>query len=368
MRRFLQWLLRKPVTWLANKVSSSPKKEAVFSSLDILLKDINSKKSMADCIVPFELNTGKFVIVSDQHKGARDFADDFRLSESNYLAALDHYYKNEFTLISAGDCEELWENTPPQVIEKNRLVLLEEAKFLVGDRYYRLYGNHDLEWKYDFPRNLFLKPIFGEKLRLMEGVLLKTDYNNKSYSILITHGHQGDQKSDGNPFSTWVVAAIWTPIQRFLEISINTTSDSYELVDKHNIMMYEWSATQKDLLFISGHTHKPVFASLDHIEKLNHQLKLAEESNNIELADQIRQELKNRRIEYAGKQFHKTMTRPSYFNTGCCCFADGDITCIEIEDGAIRLVKWQTEQEKPVRIVLEDAPLSYIFDQVSNSK
>lgn len=367
MRRFLQWLLKKPVTWLANKVSSSPKKQAVFSSLDILLNDINSKKSLNSCIIPFEIDKGKFVIVSDQHKGGRDFADDFRLSEKNYLAALDHYYEQKFTLISAGDSEELWENTPPQVIEKNRLVLLEEAKFLVDDRYYRLFGNHDLEWKYDFPRNIYLKPIFGEKLKVVEGVVLKTNHNQKEYSILVTHGHQGDQKSDGNPFSTWVVAAIWTPIQRFLEISINTTSDSFELVDKHNIMMYEWSATQKDLLFISGHTHKPVFASLDHIERLNHQLKLAEQQNNIQLADQIRQELYSRKVEYAGKQFHKTMTKPSYFNTGCCCFADGDITCIEIEDGAIRLVKWQTDQEKPIRIVLEYAPLSYLFDQISNA-
>jgi predicted phosphodiesterase len=40
-------------------------------------------------------------------------------------------------------------------------------------------------------------------------------------------------------------------------------------------MMYEWSATQKNLLFISGHTHKPVFASLDHIDRLTKQLQKA---------------------------------------------------------------------------------------------
>jgi len=83
-----------------------------------------------------------------------------------------------------------------------------------------------------------------------------------------------DKRSDGNPFSTWIVAAVWTPIQRFLDININTTSDSFELVDAHNIMMYDWSATQKQLIFISGHTHKPVFASLDHIDLLTHQLQM----------------------------------------------------------------------------------------------
>jgi predicted phosphodiesterase len=364
MRRFFQWMLRKPITWLANKLSSSPNQKAVFSSLSALLENIRQGKESAGVIVPFDLATAKFVIASDQHKGGRDLADDFRLSEKNYLAALEHYYKNEFTLISVGDSEELWENTPATVIEKNRLVLLEEARFLQTNRYYRLFGNHDLEWKYDFPRNLFLKPLFGEKLKIMEGLLLTTQYSNQEFSIFLSHGHQGDQKSDGNPFSTWVVAAIWTPIQRFLEISINTTADSFELVDKHNIMMYEWSATQKNLIFISGHTHKPVFASLDHIDRLKKQLERARQLNDVHQIKLLEDELERRKTEYAGKQFNKTMAIPSYFNSGCCCFSDGDITVIEIEGDAIRLVKWQEENGKPERRVLEEAPLSYLFNEI----
>jgi len=234
MRRFFQWMLKKPVGWLANKVSSSPRRADVFTSLNLLLADIQKGKESSGCVVPFDMSTARFVILSDQHKGARDFADDFRLSEKNYLTALKHYYENNFTLISVGDCEELWENGPKTVIEKNRLVLLEEARFLQNDRYYRTFGNHDLEWKYDLQRNLYMKPIFGEKLKICEGLILTTTHGQNEYSIFITHGHQGDKKSDGNPFSTWVVAAIWTPIQRFLEVTINTTADSFELVDKHN--------------------------------------------------------------------------------------------------------------------------------------
>ncbi len=364
MRRFFQWMLKKPVTWLANRLSSSPHKADVFSSLDHLLNSINEGKELAGPIIRFDMNSGKFVIVSDQHKGARDTADDFRLSEKNYLAALDHYYKENFTLLSIGDSEELWENKPDVVIEKNRLVLLEEARFLQSDRYYRTFGNHDLEWKFEIQQNLFLKPIFGKKTKVYEGILLKTNYLQKDFSIFLTHGHQGDKKSDGNPFSTWVVAAIWTPIQRFLEISINTTSDSFELVDAHNIMMYEWSATQKDLLFISGHTHKPVFASLDHIDRLNKQLLKEQENNNSEKIKELQTEINYRKAEYYGKQFHKTMAIPSYFNSGCCCFADGDITAIEIEAGCIRLIKWKVENNMSIRKVLEEAPLSYIFEQL----
>lgn len=365
MRRFFQWLLRKPVTWLANKVSSSPRRADVFSSLNSLLEQIRKPKSNLGVQVPFDLLNAKFVIVSDQHKGARDLADDFRLSEKNYLAALSHYYDQEFTLISVGDCEELWENTPTAVIEKNRQVLLEEARFLQVDRYYRLFGNHDLEWKYDIQKNLYLKPIFGNKLKILEGLLLTTIHQNQPYSLFITHGHQGDQKSDGNWFSTWVVAAIWTPVQRFLEISINVTADSFDLVDKHNIMMYEWSATQKNMIFISGHTHKPVFASLDHIDRLNKQLEKAQELHDAIKIKEISDELERRKAEYAGKQFHKTMAIPSYFNTGCCCFVDGDITAIEIEGDSIRLVKWKEEEGSPKRIILEQSSLSYIFDQLT---
>ena len=126
--------------------------------------------------------------------------------------------------------------------------------------------------------------------------------------------------------------------------------------------MYEWSATQRNLIFISGHTHKPVFASLDHIDRLTKQLEKATAAGNTELANSIRADLEKRKLEYAGKRFVKTMAHPSYFNSGCCCFSDGDITGIEIADGFIRLVKWKIMEGDYVRQVLEESPLSYVFD------
>lgn len=366
MKKLLQHLFKKPVTWLAERLSSAPEKDKVFASLSTLLRNIQSKKEGCGLIVPFELPTGKFIIFSDEHKGARDLADDFRLAEKNYLNALNHYFDNGFYFINLGDCEELWENKPDIVMEKNQVDFGAEIRFQQQDRYYRVFGNHDLQWKFDVPRNRFLKPVFGDKLKIYEGCVLTTTYNNRSYSIFCTHGHQGDQKSDGNAFSTWFVAAIWTPLQRFLEISINSTSDSFELVDKHNIIMYEWSATQKDLVFISGHTHKPVFASLDHIERLNKQLEKAKTSGDAAAIENIEAELEKRKAEYAGKQFHKTMVIPSYFNSGCCCFSDGDITGIEIEGDNIRLVKWKEENGQSHRLVLEESPLSYLFEKISN--
>jgi predicted phosphodiesterase len=365
MRKLLQKIFKGPITRLANRFSSSPVKKDVFASLSQLLENITVNKKSGS-VFPFDMNTGKFIIFSDQHKGARDLADDFRNAEPNYMAALHHYYANDFIFINLGDSEELWESTPKVVIEKNRLTLLEEAKFLVAGRYHRVYGNHDLEWKYSVQQAMYLKPIFGNKLEVCEGLVFQTVYNNETYSIFLTHGHQGDQKSDGNPFSTWVVAAIWTPIQRFFEISIDTISDSFELVDKHNIIMYEWSATQKNLIFISGHTHKPVFASLDHIERLAKQLELARGANDLQQVDYLEKQLEKRKTEYAGKKIVRTMAMPTYFNTGCCCFNDGDITGIEIADGFIRLIKWEIIEKESKRTVLEESPLFYLFDQLKN--
>ncbi|HKP32155.1 MAG TPA: metallophosphoesterase [Chitinophagaceae bacterium] len=366
MRKLLQRLFKKPVARLAEKLSSSPKKEAVFKSLSALLEDI-SVKAKRGVVLPCELNETKFIIFSDMHKGARDLADDFRLAEKNYLTALNYYLEKGYTLVCLGDCEELWENQPDVLMKFNKECFAAESKFLELGRYIRTFGNHDLEWKYDIPRMLYLKPVFTDKLVIHEGAILKIPYKNEEYKIFLTHGHQGDSRSDGNAFSKWFVAAIWTPIQRFLDVSINTISDSIELVDKHNIIMYQWSATQKNLLFISGHTHKPVFASLDHVERLTYQLSLAKEKGDIKLTEKFAAELEKRKGEYAGKRFHKTMTIPSYFNSGCCCFADGDITGIEIADGNICLVKWEEINNVPARRVLESSPLSYIFEQLNST-
>lgn len=364
MRKILQKLLKKPLAWLAIKLSSSPRKTQVFESLSSLLSCLKTGKSGHPPAVDFDINTGRFIILSDQHKGVKDLADDFRNTEEAFVSALKHYYDENFTFINLGDCEELWEATPSTVIEKNRATLLEEARFHAANRYHRIYGNHDLEWHYDIQRILYLKPIFGPKLTVNPGMLLNTTYKGKVFSIFLAHGHQGDLRSDGNAFSKWFVAAIWTPIQRFLDIQVDRISDSFELVDNHNIMMYEWSATQKDLLFISGHTHKPVFASLDHIDRLTKQLEKAVLQNDAELIDSITNEIKRRSNEYAGKKTVKTMLKPTYFNSGCCCFADGDLTGIEIADGFLRLVKWKADAGNSSRIVLEESPLFYLFDNI----
>jgi hypothetical protein len=54
-------------------------------------------------------------------------------------------------------------------------------------------------------------------------------------------------------------------------------------------------------------------------------------------------------------------TRPSYFNTGCCRFADGDITGIELAGGWIRLIKWDADLESRAPVVLEQMAFREVF-------
>jgi predicted phosphodiesterase len=361
-RKFLQYLLKKPVTWLAETLSSAPKAAMVNRSLSRLLRAAQGARNKYCLKLPFDSTKDKFIIFSDQHKGIRDGVDDFRICEPNYLQALDHYFREGYHFISLGDSEELWKNTPAQVMGPANAKCFEaESAFLRARRYYRVFGNHDLEWKYVFQRNLFLRPVFGKDLKVYEGLLLKTSRDQKDYSIFLAHGHQGDQRSDGNKFSMWVVAAIWTPIQRFLQISLNTPANNFELKDRHNIMMYQWSARHSNLVFISGHTHKPVFASLDHIDKITGQLLQAREQNDPVAVQKLENELAVRQKKYPGKSEANTMAKPCYFNSGCCCFSDGDITGIEISGGMIRLVKWNELNGSSTKTILEEASLDNIF-------
>ncbi len=58
----------------------------------------------------------------------------------------------------------------------------------------------------------------------------------------------------------------------------------------------------------------------------------------------LQEEIAFRRQEYDHVSEDYLHLKPSYFNTGCCCFTDGDITGIEIEEGEIRLIKRKKEE------------------------
>ena len=173
-------------------------------------------------------------------------------------------------------------------------------------------------------------------------------------TFFLTHGHQGDASSDGNWFSKFFIANIWAPLQAYLRINPNTPAYDEDTKTAHNLIMYEWSAKYKNLVLITGHTHQPVFESLTHPERLYRQLGEALKAKLSDEANKIEQEIKRRGREYRTTPAQYLDIKPSYFNSGCCCFRDGDITGIEITYQKISLVKWSVAKG---RELLEEIPL-----------
>jgi hypothetical protein len=167
----------------------------------------------------------------------------------------------------------------------------------------------------------------------LKAVILQTTVGEKSLKFFCTHGHQGDMQSDGNWFSKFFVAKIWAPLQAYLEINPNTPAYDLQLKSLHNRMMYEWSARQKGLALITGHTHQPIFESLTHPERIQREQKKALYQHNKEWAEALDAQLSWTRKEDLPRIEDYIKILPTYFNSGCCCFADGDITGIEIAEG-----------------------------------
>ena len=365
VRKGLRWILKRPVNWLAGKVSSAPDKESVMEALTELYGDMSKRKSKRLKKLNLGALNQRVIIFSDEHRGTRDGSDDFAVCEKAYLAALDYYESQKFYFVNLGDCEELWENTMFGIEKHNVEVYAKESLFILRDAYCKVFGNHDLFWDNDPLSGIWLKKIYGKTIPIFAGVVIRVDFSEDAgLDIFCTHGHQGDKQSDGNAFSKWFVSYVWGPLQNFLEININSTSANDNLKTLHNMYMYDWSAAQKRTLLVTGHTHQPVFNSLTHLERLYLQLEQAKTKTDEDAIKKIEAEIPRRKREYNFVNQSFASMKPSYFNSGCCCFDDGTITGIELCDGSIRLVKWKIQDGKPVRVVAEEEKLSSLAEQL----
>ena len=365
IKEWLKQRLYKTVVWLSDKFASRPEKDRVFDGLTQLIQSIEEGKEKKGVIVPFEAMNGRFIVFSDQHKGAKNGADDFMLCEPNYLAALDYYHQNNFSLLVLGDGEELWENTLAAVLKHQQPSFDRYKNFIAARRFYKTIGNHDLDWKNDPITITQIKKIFDSAITIYDGVLLQTIINDKPLSIFCTHGHQGDKASDGNWFSKFFVSKVWAPVQALVKINPNTPAYDSQLKTLHNRLMYEWSNGRQNTLLITGHTHQPVFASLTYIERLYRQLLQAQAAGDKNLIQGIEAEIQKRKFEYDHVSGDYLTMKPTYFNAGCCCFNDGDITGIEIENGYLRLIKWAGNAGKPQRQVLEEETLLALSEAIA---
>jgi UDP-2,3-diacylglucosamine pyrophosphatase LpxH len=245
----------------------------------------------------------KFIIFSDCHRGDNGWSDDFADNQNLFFYALSYYLEKGFTYIELGDGDELWENKKFEDIRQahsNIFWLIKE--FFKKKRYYRVLGNHDMEFKdktiterklfrYYDERKKREEPLF-EDITIPEGLILQHSETGKN--VLLVHGHQGDFLSDDLwKTSRFLVRYIWKPLQTFGVHDPTSTAKNYkkrDLVDTHIIA---W-AKENNQTVIAGHTHRPVFPSPND---------------------------------------------PVYFNSGSCVHPRC-ITGLEIENRHIRLIKW----------------------------
>ncbi|MCH5716336.1 hypothetical protein [Niabella hibiscisoli] len=182
MRRFFQYLLRRPILWLSDKFSSRPDKERIYKALSKLYEDIINEPGNKGTVISLDDFDGRFIIFSDQHKGNRNGADDFTVAEASYMAALAHYEQNNFCLINLGDCEELWENLFWQVKKAYKKAFELEGKFLSRNAFIKIFGNHDLYWANDPLASFELKNMYNQEVKIYEGVILKGAINNQPFA------------------------------------------------------------------------------------------------------------------------------------------------------------------------------------------
>lgn len=264
----------------------------------------------------------KFIIFSDCHRGNNSFADDFANNRNSYYHALSYYYRNGFTYCELGDGDELWENlTFSSIFEAHKDVFLLMRRFFTEGRLFRIVGNHDMVYSnQDYvEKHLYTYYDTGseKELPLFPGIsfpeALVLEHKNTGQEILMVHGHQADWLH----YYMWkidrfLVRVLWRQLQIFGIGDPTSPAKNNTELNKIERRTKKWIVENNDQFTITGHTHRPRFPRPGEIP---------------------------------------------YFNDGSCVHPRS-ITGLEIENGAITLVKWQiaTTEEgylKVIRIILE---------------
>lgn len=249
-------------------------------------------------ISDFQLNRDRYVIFSDTHKGDRSRgSDEFQINDDLYCHALEHYLNGDYRLVLNGDIEEGWKSPYEDIIAayEDTAFAWERAFAQQGEGHYlRIWGNHDLDWRDPRKVDRYLRPALGRRVQVHGGVLLGD-------RILIAHGHQGEFNSDRLAWlSRRAIRHVWRPVQRALNFAPRTTARNNNMDHPRDKHLSAWARAFR-MLLIAGHTHSPVMAALDRITQ---------------------------------------GSAPYYLNDGCCVHKRS-ITGIEIDQGELRLIKWE---------------------------
>lgn len=288
----------------------------------------------------FEINkTDKIIILSDVHLGNGSYQDDFKQNSDLFKKILlNYYFPRNYTLVLAGDIEELYKFHYPAIYNAWRDIYEIFNKFNKENRLFKIFGNHDYL--------LSKKEFTNHNYKLYEGIKFK--YNDNL--IFIYHGHQTSGcLEDYNRFSSWIVRNIATP----LGMKNKTFSFDYRAKFKNETYSYKFAAENR-LLTIVGHTHRALFESYSKYDSLKIEietlLSLLDHSNPynkeyiINRVKKLKSELKNSilknpKLDKTATIYNEDLLVPCLFNSGSV-IGDSGATGIEIKNGKIALVYW----------------------------
>lgn len=263
----------------------------------------------------------KYVIFSDCHRGCGNIGDNFVKNEFLFLSSLEYYLSRSFSYIELGDGDELWEIRSFDDIKSMHPKSFElMSQFYQKGKFHAVYGNHDIVKKnsdftslnfhnYYCENSFCHKPLFPG-IQFYSGIILEDSSNKKD--VYLTHGHQSDcLNSTFWPLSRFLVRYIWKPLEHIGIPDPTSAAKNHKRKTHAEQRLTRW-AVEKDLILITGHTHRPISGSNDN----------------------------------------------PYFNTGSCVSPAG-ITCIELEHRCLTLVKWTvgTDSEQSLyvrRVILGD--------------
>ena len=275
-------------------------------------------------VVPLEYDS-KLVIMSDCHRGQGNAGDNFLANQAVCFGALEYYYQTGFTYIELGDGDELWENRKLKtIVEVHDDIFWMLSRFYEEKRLYMVYGNHDIVKRDKGYMNrhcgCYYCDASHEERSLLPGITVEEGLvfqnNADRKKIFMVHGHQGDFLNDTLwPLARFLVRYVW----RYMELigfldptGAGRPRKAKECIEKR---LADYGSSREQIL-IAGHTHRPAFSK-------------------------------------PGEGF--------YFNSGSCVHPRC-ITCIEIENYNISLVKWSVRsgEDRILRVEREvlEGPVS----------
>lgn len=244
----------------------------------------------------------KLVIMSDCHRGNGNNYDNFVNNKNIFEAALKYYYKRGFTYVELGDGDEMWEvKNYNDIIDEHLDTFKLLKKFSDQERLIMIYGNHDKCKKQEAVLKKHFYKYYDKITEQEEDLLnnlvvyesLVLGYNH--HDIFMIHGHQVDLlNNDFWILSRFLVRYVWRFFEHVGIKDPTSAAKNYRVSKKIEKKMKNWSIKNNKIL-IAGHTHRPIFPKVG---------------------------------------------QGLYFNDGSCIHPNG-ITCLEIENGKITLVKWK---------------------------